>query len=90
MATHGARRLLAMARNAAHIVGIEALAAAQGCDFHAPLASSPVLETVRTMIRQTVPTLKEDRHFAPDMDIACRWVVSGALAETGRVSMRLE
>ena len=90
MATHGARRLLTMARNAAHIVGIEALAAAQGCDFHAPLASSPVLERVRTMIRHTIPTLKEDRHFAPDMDIACRWVVSGALADTGRVSMRLE
>lgn len=90
MATHGARRLLTMARNAAHVVGIEALAAAQGCDFHAPLASSPVLESVRTMIRHTIPTLKEDRHFAPDMDIACRWVVSGALADTGRVSMRLE
>ncbi|MEE7561528.1 aromatic amino acid lyase, partial [Xanthomonas sp. Kuri4-2] len=33
MAAHGARRLLAMAGNAAHVVGIELLAAAQGCDF---------------------------------------------------------
>ena len=40
MAAHGSRRLLAMAANAAEVIGIEALAAAQGCDFHAPLRSS--------------------------------------------------
>ena len=37
MSAHAARRLMAMAENAAAIVGIEVLAAAQGCDFHAPL-----------------------------------------------------
>jgi len=40
MAAHGARRLLGMAENGCSIVGIELLAAAQGCDFHRPLASS--------------------------------------------------
>ena len=40
MAAHGARRLLPMAENAANVIGIELLAAAQGCDFHAPLQSS--------------------------------------------------
>lgn len=34
---------MAMAENAAAIVAIERLAAAQGCDFHAPLTSSPAL-----------------------------------------------
>ncbi len=38
MAAHGARRLAPMARNAAHVVAIEALAAAQAIEFHAPLA----------------------------------------------------
>ena len=47
MATHGAYRLLAMAENAANVIGIELLAAAQGCDFHAPLTSSPPLERAR-------------------------------------------
>lgn len=47
MAAHGARRLLAMAENAAHVIGIELLAAAQGCDFHAPLRSSAALEAAR-------------------------------------------
>ena len=40
MAAHGARRLIAMAENAANVVGIELLAAAQGIDFHRPLRSS--------------------------------------------------
>src|SRR6185312_1839858 len=44
MAAHGARRLIGMARNAANVVAIEALAAAQACDFHAPLVSSLGLE----------------------------------------------
>ncbi len=47
MAAHGARRLLAMVESATAILGIELLAAAQGCDFHAPLKSSPALEAVQ-------------------------------------------
>jgi histidine ammonia-lyase len=79
MATHGARRLLAMARNTAGIVGIEGLAAAQGCDFHAPLRSSPVLERARATLRAAVPRLEEDRHLAPDIAAATALVTSGAL-----------
>ncbi|MGV8958855.1 MAG: histidine ammonia-lyase [Stenotrophomonas sp.] len=82
MAAHGARRLLAMAENAANVVGIELLAAAQGCDFHAPLASSPALESVRGLLRQQVPTLEDDRYFHPDMVAATALVRSGALVHT--------
>lgn len=70
MAAHGARRLLAMTANLGHVVGIEYLAAAQGCDFHAPLTSSTELERARAILRAKVPTLGEDRHFAPDMALA--------------------
>ena len=35
-----------MIENALAVVAIELLAAAQGCDFHAPLHSSPALERV--------------------------------------------
>lgn len=79
MAGHGARRLLAMTANLAHIIGIEYLAAAQGCDFHAPLTSSEPLESARALLREQVPTLDEDRHFAPDMALATALVNSGAL-----------
>ena len=70
MATHGARRLLPMAANLRAILGIEYLAAAQGCDFHAPLPSSPPLERARALLRARVPGLEEDRHMAPDMQQA--------------------
>jgi histidine ammonia-lyase len=80
MATHGARRLLAMAANAGNVIGIELLAAAQGCDFHAPMRSSERLETVRALLRAEVPRLTHDRHMAPDMARASALVASGALA----------
>lgn len=80
MAAHGARRLLAMAENAANVVGIELLAAAQGCDFHAPLRSSAALEAARATLRAQVPTLQDDRYFHPDMIAATDLVRSGALA----------
>jgi histidine ammonia-lyase len=79
MAAHGARRLLEMAENAMAVVGIEWLAAAQGVDFHAPLASSPVLEAARARLREAVPTLADDRHFHPDMEAANALLRSGAL-----------
>ncbi len=80
MAAHGARRLLQMAANAANVVGIELLAAAQGCDFHAPLRSSDALEGARALLRAQVPSLEEDRYFHPDMVAATTLVGSGALA----------
>ncbi|MCX7361649.1 MAG: histidine ammonia-lyase [Alphaproteobacteria bacterium] len=81
MAAHGARRLLEMAENACGIVGIELLAAAQGCDFHRPLASSTPLEAVRTLVRREVPHLDDDRHFHPDMAKAIALVTSGAVVD---------
>ncbi|MET7140228.1 histidine ammonia-lyase [Xanthomonas sp. PPL139] len=87
MAAHGARRLLPMAENAANVVGIELLAAAQGCDFHAPLRSSAALEAARALLRTRVPALQDDRYFHPDMLAATALVRDGALAAA--VGMRL-
>jgi histidine ammonia-lyase len=80
MAAHGARRLLPMVENADSVVGIELLAAAQGCDFHAPLTSSRVLEAVRARVRSEVPHLENDRHFHPDIAAATHLIRSGAIA----------
>ncbi|MCX8570656.1 MULTISPECIES: histidine ammonia-lyase [Hyphomicrobiales] len=79
MAAHGARRLLQMIENANGVLGIELLAAAQGCDFHAPLASSDALEAVRKLVRAQVPYLDDDRHFHPDMEKAIAMVRGGAI-----------
>jgi histidine ammonia-lyase len=80
MAAHGARRLLPMVENAVCVVGIELLAAAQGCDFHAPLASSALLEQVRARVRAEVPALDDDRYLAPDIEKAAALVRDGAIA----------
>jgi histidine ammonia-lyase len=87
MAAHGARRLLDMAANANAIVGIELLAAAQGCDFHAPLRSSGPLEAARALLRAQVPMLDHDRHFHPDMEAANALVRSGALVTAAAIAL---
>jgi histidine ammonia-lyase len=79
MAAHGARRLLPMVENVFAVVGIELLAAAQGCDFHRPLNSSPPLEAVRRVTRAAVPHLDDDRYFHPDIAAAIGLVRSGAV-----------
>src|SRR5271165_4377311 len=80
MATHAARRLRRMVDNAAAVVGIELLAAAQGIDFHRPARSSPSLERVHATIRNEVPFYATDRYFAPDIETAKTWVTSGRFA----------
>jgi histidine ammonia-lyase len=77
MATHAARRTLTMARNAATVVAIELLAAAQGIDFRRPLKTSPLLEAAQAAIRQRVPFYSQDRYFAPDIQQILQLVTEG-------------
>jgi histidine ammonia-lyase len=77
MATHAARRLAPMVDNAAAVVGVELLAAAQGIDFHRPARSSARLEEVHAAVRSEVPFYEADRYFAPDIEMARAWVKSG-------------
>ncbi|MEM9304181.1 MAG: histidine ammonia-lyase [Pseudomonadota bacterium] len=79
MATHGARRLTPMAANAAGIVGIELLAAAQGIEFHRPNRSSEPLERVMARLRRQVPPYDADRYIATDIATARDLVLSGDL-----------
>lgn len=83
MSAHGARRLLPMVENAVAVIGIELLAAAQGCDFHDPLRSSRPLEEVRAILRREVPHLVEDRYMCADMDKAIALVRNGTVAAAG-------
>ena len=57
------------------------LAAGQALDFHLPLRSSAPLEAARAVLREQVPTLEDDRHFAPDIEAAASIVTSGALSQ---------
>jgi histidine ammonia-lyase len=78
MATLKARRI---ARNAAGVIGIELLAAAQGIDFHAPLETSGPLARAHRAIRAAVPFHEKDRYLAPNLGWAQKAVLDGALAD---------
>lgn len=79
MAAHAARRLSDMADNAATVVAIELLAAAQGLELHRPLMSSRALEAALQKLRAHVPHYDRDRFFATDIEAARRLVLSGEL-----------
>jgi len=79
MACHGARRLLQMTDNLNAIIGIEALTAAQGVEFRAPLVTSPELQKAIAAIRTRVATLEVDRYMAHDLAAASELVATGDL-----------
>lgn len=87
MAAHGARRLAGMIRNADHVVAIELLAAAQGCDFHAPMTSSKPLERVRACVREQVPALDTDRLMHPDIEAATALVRAGKIVASAGLDL---
>lgn len=81
MAAHGARRLIRMAGNLNHILGVELLCSAQGIEFRAPLKTSQPLQAVITRLRQDVATMGDDRYLAPDLQVACDLVSNGVIAD---------
>lgn len=81
MAAHAARRLGDMAGNAAAIVGIELLAAAQGIDLRAPLATSPALQDAHGRVRAVAARWDEDRQPAPDIEAVAALVRAGTFRD---------
>ena len=68
MACHGARRLLQMTENLSGIIGIEALTAAQGVDFRAPLkTSAELLKAHRARSARPCPTSRSTATWPTDL-----------------------
>lgn len=89
MAAHGARRLLRMTGNLAHILGVELLCAAQGVEFRAPLKTSMVLQSVIAELRGVIPSLKADRYLAPDLERAAAMIADRSLLCGAGVAPRI-
>ncbi len=85
MAAHAARRLARMNRNLNMILGVEAICAAQGIDFRAPLQTSAPLLAVIARLRADVPALGADRYLAPELAAAAGLIRSGELAAVAQV-----
>ena len=73
MATFAGRRLADMVQNTAVVVGIEAMAAAQGIELKRGPKSSPLLETEFAAIRERVAFIDQDRFLAPSIEAMRTW-----------------
>jgi histidine ammonia-lyase len=89
MAAHGARRLRRMTANLAVILGVEALCAAQGIEYRAPLLTSAPLRSALAALRAQVPPLGPDRYLAPEIETAARLVRDDTLATAAGLELAL-
>lgn len=89
MAAHGARRLLRMNANLSVILGIEAICAAQGIEHRAPLTTAAPLRAALEALRAHVPSLRQDRYLAPDLQAAAQCVRDDVLASAAGLEISL-
>jgi len=83
MGATSALHLRAAIDHAEHVLAIEALCAAQGLDFRAPLRPGKGVARAHAIVRSRVPHLDADRSPAPDIGAVCELVHSGALLANG-------
>jgi histidine ammonia-lyase len=79
MAPIAARKAAQIAKNAAGVVAVELIAAAQGVDHHAPLKTSAKLQTVHAKVRALSPHLTVDRYWADEMAALQSAVLAGEI-----------
>jgi len=78
MAPWAGRKLLAICANAARVLGIELLAAAQAVDAMRPLTTTPELQRVHALVREHVPARAHDHRLDRDIECLAGLVVAGA------------
>ena len=77
MAPIAARKACQIARNAAGVVAVELIAAAQGIDHHAPLKTSAKLQDVHSGVRKLSLHLTSDRYWADELAALQAAVLAG-------------
>jgi histidine ammonia-lyase len=73
-------KLRQIVANTRHVLAIEAMAAAQGIDFFAPLKTSKRLQAAHAAIRSVSPPIEHDRVLADDFARISDLIASGRLA----------
>jgi len=79
MAPIAARKAGQIARNAAGVIAVELMAAAEGIDYHAPLRTSPRLQAIHAKVRAYSPQFTADRYWADEMAALQAAVVDGGI-----------
>ena len=81
MAPIAARKAAQIARNAAGVIAVELMAAAEGIDYHAPLKTSPKLQQVHAAVRARSPHFTADRYWADEMSALQAAVLAGEIGK---------
>lgn len=79
MGMGAALKLKKVVGNTRHVLAIEALCAAQGLDYRAPLRTSPRGRRACELIRSVAPALTADRSLSADVEAVARFISSGHL-----------
>jgi histidine ammonia-lyase len=87
MAPIAARKAGAIARNAAGVIAVELMAAAEGIDYHAPLQTSPKLQAIHAKVRGLSPHFTADRYWADEISALQSAVLAGEIG-SGVISLR--
>jgi histidine ammonia-lyase len=87
MAPIAARKAGQIARNAAGVIAVELIAAAQGIDVHAPLKTSAKLQQVHGKVRAITPHFTADRYWADDMAALQESVLAGGFTGEGELAL---
>ena len=74
-----ARKAAQIARNAAGVIAVELMAGAEGIDYHAPLKTSPKLQSVHAAVRKLSPHFVADRYWADEMSALQAAVLAGEI-----------
>ncbi|MEH1016518.1 histidine ammonia-lyase [Micromonospora sp. CPCC 206060] len=81
MATHASVRLGPMVRNAAYIIAIELLCAAQGLDLRNGGAAAPANRPTYDLVRSKAEFLTDDRIMAGEMEAVAAEVLDGVFID---------
>jgi histidine ammonia-lyase len=82
MAPIAARKAVQIARNAAGVIAVELMAAAEGIDYHAPLKTSPKLQALHASVRAHSPHFTADRYWADEMEALQAAVLNGEVGSS--------
>ena len=81
MGMNAANKLAEIVKNTARILAIEALAAAEGMEYHRPLKSSRQLEKALSFVREIAPAFKGDEVFSTKIENLAMYLADFELDE---------
>ena len=81
MGSISGRKALQVCENVEKIIGVELYCATQALDFHAPLKSSKIIDTIHRHVRSRISHVETDRVMHEDMEIAIDVIKSRQLVK---------